>query len=246
MKKIKLFLGIIGLFIILNSCSDDNNSNGNHMRVFGKGTYETATSKAGNLNTPNDVVIHSFKINATELTLKYFIASDVGGGDNGEQGRDDGNNYESVTVFGPWELDLLHQTVKIASVPVPNGTYKKAELKLSKSLKPSSSIYNKTVEITGTVNGTPFVFWHDFEQTLLLRYEDDFETVIINNNSFDMIFAFNLNTLLDSIDLSEAVDGDGDGTIEIGPDDTDGNNALALLLDQHIGGCGGIEHHYHQ
>jgi membrane-bound lytic murein transglycosylase B len=36
------------------------------------------------------------------------------------------------------------------------------------------------------------------------------------------------------VDLSGAVDGDGDGLIEIGPNDTDGNQALANLIANSI------------
>jgi hypothetical protein len=251
MKNIKLFLAIIGLFIISTSCSSDSNPDTNRMAVSARGIYNTASSKTSNVSgIPFDIVLTSFRINVTELTLKYYDPTDDGDDDDGEgdndnQGRDDGNNYHNVTVFGPWELDLLNQTINIASVDVPNGTYKKAELQLSKSLDPTSPIFNKTVEIRGMINGTPFVFWNDFDQRLLLKYDDDFDSVIIFNNSFEMVFGFDLNNLIDAIDISGAEDGDGDGVIEIGPNDTDGNNALAQLLDQHIGDCGGIEHSDH-
>ena len=36
---------------------------------------------------------------------------------------------------------------------------------------------------------------------------------------------------MSNVDLTSAVDGNGNGTIEIGPDDTDGNNALAQQLN---------------
>jgi hypothetical protein len=49
-----------------------------------------------------------------------------------------------------------------------------------------------------------------------------------------LVFNFDLNQVLSQVDLSSAVDGDGDGVIEIGPDDTDGNNALASQLNDHI------------
>lgn len=241
MKKLQLILGIIGLFIIMNSCSNDDNNLQNQMKVFAKGTYTTESNKTG--FPSNIIVLTSFKINVDQLTLKYYTENDD---DNGETGRNDGgHDYKKVTVTGPWELDLLNQTTVITTVSVPNGTYKEAELELSKSLAENSLIFNKTVEIAGTINGMPFIFWHDFEQKLKLKYSHGNESVIINNNSFDLVFNFDLNQLMDMIDLSAAVDGDGDGIIEIGPDDTDGNNELATLINQHFGHCGGIEHNNH-
>jgi hypothetical protein len=82
----------------------------------------------------------------------------------------------------------------------------------------------------------------DFDQSINIGYEDEFEEIVVNNNSIEWVFNFDLNDLIDSIDLTNAVDGDGDGVIEISPYDTDGNHELAALLDQHIGHCGGIEH----
>jgi hypothetical protein len=242
MKRIKLFLGIIGLFIFTISCSDDSNNAGGQMRVFAKGTYiDPGSNKADHGFPSNDIVITSFRINVDELTLKYFIPDDDD--DNGETGRNDsdGHDYKKVTVMGPWELDLLNQPIEIATVTIPNGHFKKAELELSKSLVITSPIYNKTVQITGTIDGTPFIFWHDFDQRLFLGYHNDDEIVIIHNNNNNLVFKFDLNELIDMIDLSSAVDGDNDGVIEIGPDDSDGNNELAYMLNQHFGHCGGIE-----
>jgi hypothetical protein len=232
MKKLKLFLGIIGLFAIAIACSDDDGTSTNKMDVFGTASYTTPTSKN---NLPLDIILTSFKINVTDLTLKYYEDDNV-------TGRDDGHDYIDIAVAGPWELDLLNQKISIATVNVPNGNYKKAVLHLSKSLKPSSPIYNKTVEIRGFYNGTPFVFWHDFDQSINIGYDDEFEEIVVNNNSIEWVFNFDLNDLIDSIDLTDAVDGDADGVIEISPADPDGNHNLAALLDQHIGHCGGIEH----
>lgn len=240
MKKITLLLGIIGLFITMAACSDDSGSSQNQIRVSAKGTYVNSANKSA--FPSNDIELTSFRVNVAAVTLKYYETD----GDEGETGRnDDDHEYHQVTVNGPWELDLLNQASIITTIPVPNGTYKKAELELSKSLVTTSPIFDKTVQITGTIDGTPFVFWNDFDETIRLGYHDLNETLIINNNSLEMVFNFDLNQLMDMIDLSSAEDGDGDGVIEIGPNDTDGNNELAQLLHQHFGGCGGIEHHGH-
>lgn len=247
MKKLKLFLAIIG-FIMMASCSSDNGPDGNRMKVSAKGTYVAPGDRAakGGDFPSYEVTLTSFRVNVDQVTLKYYDAIDDDDNDDGD-GRNDGDedhDYKKITVTGPWELDLLNQTTPITTITVPNGTYKKAELHLSKSLVATSPIFNKTVEIKGTVNGVPFVFWHDYDQILKLNYAHIDESAIINNNSFDLVFNFDLNKIIDMVDLSSAQDGDGDGVIEIGPNDTDGNNELAILLNQHFGGCGGIEHHH--
>jgi hypothetical protein len=95
-------------------------------------------------------------------------------------------------------------------------------------------MFNKSIEITGTINGTPFVFWHTIDEDFEIDYEDTNQNLVINNNSFDLVFNFDLNQVLSSVDLSTAVDGDGDGLIEIGPNDTDGNRALANQIANSI------------
>jgi len=98
-------------------------------------------------------------------------------------------------------------------------------------------MFNKTVEIRGTIDGTPFVFWHSFEEDFEIDYEDNAQNLVVSNNSFDLILNIDLNLLMSQVDLSSAVDGDGDGVIEIGPNDTDGNNSLANSINDRIEDC---------
>lgn len=229
--KTKIFFVIILLFAIIMACSDDGNSGENQMKVFAKSTYENPTTKNA------DIVLTDFRINVNEVTLKYKVIDD---GEDDNKNGNNGNGYEEITVGGSWELDLLNQTTAITTINVPNGTYKKAEIQLNKSQVASSPIFNKTIEIKGTIDDVPFIFWHDFDQKLQLNYHNN--PILIANNSFDLVFSFDLDLLVARLDLDDAVDGNGNGIIEIGPNDTDGNNALAHLLNQHIGNCGGIEH----
>src|SRR6476620_2314507 len=150
MKSIKLLFRIMGLFIILTSCSDDNNPQQNKMSVFAKGVYTTATSKTA---TPSDVILTSFKVNATELSFKYILP-------NANYPNPD-DNFAAITASGDWQLDLLNQRVPVTVIVVSNGTYKKAVVNLTKSLQITSPIYARTIEIRGYINGTPFVFWND-------------------------------------------------------------------------------------
>ena len=57
---------------------------------------------------------------------------------------------------------------------------------------------------------------------------------MVSNGSFDLIININMDEVLSNVDLTTAVDGNGNGIIEIGPDDTDGNNALAEQLNDEM------------
>lgn len=253
MKNLKLILASATFCFALFSCSgDDSNSDAtsSNVQISARATY---TPTAGRLA---DVIeLTSFKVNIREI--EFEVADSTGGHhhhehnghDNGHHDGDDDphfyNSDDSTELQGPWEFELLNQTMPLTTLTVPNGTYEEVEFKMSPSLDSASSIYNKTVQITGTINGAPFVFWHNLNEKFEIDYEDNGQDLVITNGSYDVVFNFDLNAILSHVNLSAAVDGDGDGTIEIGPDDTDGNNALATQLHQHIGGGCHIHHGPH-
>ena len=243
MKSVKALIGILVLTLSLASCSSDSSSSGGNMTISAKATYVNPTSKT------DAIVLNSFKVNIREIEFNVagFAGKDGGGDDNGP-GWDDNGSFDSndeAELLGPWELDLLNQTVPVTTVTVPNGTYSEVEFKLSPSLVAASPIFGKTVEIQGTINGTPFVYWNNFDQKYEIHYQDPTQNLVITNGSYDLVFNYDLNQVVNAIDLSSAVDGNGNGVIEIGPNDTDGNNALAVAFHDHMhDGCEMESHHH--
>ena len=240
MKNVKTILSMLVLMLLIASCSKDSNTTSqNKINLSAKATYLASAGRTANALTTN-VVLTSFKINIKKIEFKLSEATsnddntsdDNGNGDNDNDGYYDGD--DEVKLKGPWELDLLSQSAPVTSVTIANGTYDEVEFKLNKSKVTTSPLFNKTLEIRGTINGTPFVFWHDFEQDFSIDYADSNQSLVINNNSYDLVFNFDLNQWIANIDLSTAVDGDGDGIIEIGPNDTDGNNGLANILNEDL------------
>lgn len=242
MKKLKSLLAIILLIVLLSSCSSDSGTTQNKMQIVAKATYTNPSSKnASEVGMNNDVVITSFKVNIREMQFSLAESDnddsdddsddDSGNGDNDDDGDYDGD--DEIGLNGPWELDLLNQSAPVTTVTIANGTYEEVEFELSKNLVNTSPMYNRTIEIRGTINGTPFVFWHDEEADFEIDYEDMNQSLIVNNNSFDLVINIDLNQVLSQLDLTSATDGNGDGIIEISPNDTDGNNNLADdLLDR--------------
>lgn len=230
MRKLKNLVVIISLLFFVMSCSSDGSSNSNTLNIKASATYSPSANRTS-LN--NGVLLNTFKINLREIEFQLAEGMD----DDSDGDLDDDGYYDSdeeFELYGPFELDLLNQNAPITTVTVPNGTYEEVEFKLHKSTNSASTMFNKSIEITGTINGTPFVFWHTIDEDFEIDYEDTNQNLVINNNSFDLVFNFDLNQVLSNVDLSTAVDGDGDGLIEIGPDDTDGNRALANQIANSI------------
>ncbi|NBU80864.1 MAG: hypothetical protein EBS55_04370 [Flavobacteriaceae bacterium] len=222
---------------MMASCTNDSSSNTNKMRIFGRATYSNPARLDATFAPLNSgVVLTSFKINIKEIEFEIAEGNRDGednDDDNDSDDNDDGvfDGEDEVGLFGPWELDLLNQTTPVTTVNIANGTYEEVKFKLNKSLDSTSDLFNKTVEIKGTINGTPFVYWHNFESEFEIDYEDTAQNLVVSNGSFDLIININMDEALSNIDLTNAVDGNGNGVIEIGPDDTDGNNALAQQIN---------------
>jgi phosphomannomutase len=101
----------------------------------------------------------------------------------------------------------------------------------------------KSIYVAGKIDTTNFVFWHKRDANFSIHLTDS----LFSSNGNNITLAINLelekvlNALEGGVDLTEAVDGNGDGIITIDPDDTDGNKFIAdrimMLLVRH-GHCG--------
>jgi len=145
---------------------------------------------------------------------------------------DDSSGYgdeEEFLLAGPFEINLFDQeTTTIVNVDIPIGTYEEVEFKMDRSNNTNSVLYQKSIMFSGTLNGTPMTFFHTFDEDFEVDYEDAGQNLVIDDsNNNEVTFNFDLNAVVNAVDFSNATDSNGDGTIEISPSDTDGNNALA-------------------
>lgn len=245
-KKNYLKLGMAILVAAgISSCSSDNDDA--LVAPPGKGVLQlkaTATmpttasfSKAGssliNFNKTNtDVEVDSFLLNISEIELEFIDNdSDVNGNVNYI------NSDDEVELAGPFELDFLSEEITFLNVAIPNGEYEEIEFEFEKSTNAESDLFNKSILVKGTIGGTPFVFWHDFEEDIEVDYEDTTQKIVINDDNKQLVINFDLASALDpttGVDLAQALDGNADGIIEISPTDTDGNNAIAEQLKEKI------------
>jgi hypothetical protein len=152
---------------------------------------------------------------------------------------DPSNSYgedDEFELAGPFELNLLDQeTTTIVNVDIPQGIYEEVEFKMERSNNPSSLLYQKSILITGTLNGTPMTFFHTFEEDFEVDYEDAGQNLVIDDsNNNEVTFNFDLNAVVNAVDFSNATDGNADGVIDISPSDADGNNALANQIKSAI------------
>ena len=142
----------------------------------------------------------------------------------------------ALDVFfdGPYTLDLLDDTgpltQTIGTVDIPPGTYQEIRFKLHKTtaVDVSSPLYDRSIYIAGTIDGTPFEMWHDAGENLDIGKATGF---IVGEAPLAVTIDFNVQSFLDQsadpsghlIDLTTATDDSGDGLIDINPNSDDGN-----------------------
>lgn len=226
MKNRFLSLAILGLSLTALSCSDDENgTSGDNVKLTAQTTY--TINKTSAAKVLGNVVVTSFKINIKEI--EFDMDDDFSTGD-GFYGDDD-----DIELKGPFELNLLGGPIEIVGLNVPNGVYEEVEFKIHKGVNSSSDMFNKSIKIEGTINSTPFVFWHNVEEDFEIDYENTTQQLVVSDGTnVNVVFNFDLNSVLNSVDLSLATDINKDGLIEINPNDSDGNQLLANQIKNKI------------
>lgn len=230
MRKLKLGVMALSLAFVFTACSSDDDTNKiaedhGSLKILASATYGNSGNKTTNSVNEN-ISLSNFLVNFEEIELEFADEDSLGN----SYGSDD-----DIKLKGPFEFDLLSgESFYLVDVELPNGIYEEIEFEFDKSENPESELFGKSMLLKGEINGTPFVFWHDFDEEIEIDFEDSNKNLVIDNNEIDILINFDLNSVLAMVDLTLATDNDGDGTITISPNDQDGNNALAEALKEAI------------
>ncbi len=226
MKKFSLVI-LVTFSLVITSCSKDESSEG-RIQLTVSATNPVSKSSIQNKENNANVVFTDFQISIRDVIFKN---------------EDDSNsslNSDEIQFRGPYQIDLLDGTdalsQTIGDVFVPNGKYKELRFKFHKDedLQSTHDLFDKSIYMEGTIDGTPFVFWHDTSENLDVGRTTG---VMVANGTVNFTVQFDISQFLSSlhtIDFSTAVDGNDDGLIEIYPNDEDGNQELAKLLKENI------------
>ncbi|MGO2358231.1 hypothetical protein [Mesonia sp.] len=241
LRKLKFGAFALSLAYVFTACSsDDDNTvttptaNEGSLKIAARASYDNSANRLA-----ESVDLNSFIVNFKEIELEL---QDNDLDDDDMDNNSDANGFydsdDDIELEGPFEIDLLAaNSVQLVNIEIPNGIYEEIEFEFDKSENPESDLFGKSMELKGEINGVPFVFWHDFEEEIEIDYEDMNESLVIDNNTSEVLINFDLSAVLGAtgmVDLSMATDNDGDGVIVISPQDEDGNNALAEALKEAI------------
>lgn len=233
-KNLKIGAYVLMSAMVFTACSSDDAdpvANEGTLKISARASYNNSVGRMS-VNAVNESVnVTSFLVNFKEIELERVDADD-----------DDSNNMygsdDDVELQGPFIIDLMSGiNTPLVNISIPNGIYKEIEFEFDKSTDNDSPMLGKSIKMSGEINGTPFVFWHDFEEEIEIDYEDSNTNLVIDNNANEIVINFNLTAVVGptgSVDITTATDNDGDGIITISPNDQDGNNQLAQALKEAI------------
>jgi len=227
-------LSAIALLIagVFTACSSDDSTTEisdekGRLGIYAQASY--SQNKSNDQHRATVVELSRFIVNIEEIELEYESMV----GEDSFYGSDD-----EIELRGPFELNLLSsEPIPIVNINIPRGVLEEVEFEFDKNGNQDSDLYNQSMRMEGTINGVPFVFWHDFEEEIELEFDSDNSNGMIIDNENTFLINFDLNFILDgttSVDVSTATDGDANGVIEISPRDNDGNRNLAEAIKQAI------------
>lgn len=223
------FILLIAMALFIIGCSNDSDDSRIRLKVSATNVSGVSGKSAVSAQKPNENVIFTdFRISIRDVVFKN---------------DDDPNSNldtDEIQFRGPFQIDLLDGadalTQTIGDAVVPDGMYKELRFKFHKDedLPATDELYDRSIYIAGTIDGTPFVFWHDTSENLDVGRSTGVE---VSGNVINFTVEFDMSQFLSSlnqIDLHQAVDGNEDGTIEIFPNDQDGNQDMADALKENI------------
>lgn len=222
--KTKLGLFIAALLVVV-ACENDLGKN--------SGTVDVVfSSSLTGLKSVNVVTVEFTDLVINVKEIKFKVDDDMK--ESGDYEYND-SVFEDVKMKGPFNIvvlkDKMPQTFALNNFEVPNAPFEKIEFKLdvNEGVANTDPMYNKSFYLKGTVNGVPFIMWHNKDEEFKIKLpESDVKTV--DSNSLEFEISMQLGALLNSLstlDMSKVADGNKNGIIEIGPNDTDGNSDYA-------------------
>ncbi len=217
---------ITAMFLMLVSCEKDADLRPDYnTRIIAEAYYQQAGLKKS-VYSDTEIILESFSIVVEEIEFEF---------DDDEKEMRDDDYVSDIELTGPFELELLDNGESLdqvlAKVTLPEGSYQEVEFEIETGSNPASDMYQKSVKITGTIDGTPFMFWTDETDEIELEFEGSNQLTIDGVREAIVTLSFDLSTIFavseGGVHLSNLSDSDGDGIIEIDPESDDGYSDYA-------------------
>ena len=228
MKNLNYLVMLLMVLMVFSCSENEDDQAGIKLKVSAVNPTIQSRLATSNKLENNSIIFSDFKISIRDVVFKN------------DDDPTSSLDTDEIQFRGPYQIDLLNGsdalTQTIGNAFVPDGLYKEMRFKFHKDedLPLTDDLYDRSIYIEGTIDGTPFVFWHDTSENLDLGRNTG---VLVQNGIVELTVQFEISQFLSSlniIDLNQATDENNDGLIEIYPNDEDGNQDIAYDLKENI------------
>jgi len=241
-KTILNLLLPLAVVVTLGSCNkDDENLNSGESQITLKGTAQQATGGSANARVAvGAFTVTHFQVGVQNFDMYYAASSDIRAGVdiNSLTLRSTASAGLTTAASQPKTNILVqegnYQTTVIGDGLTPNGNYKEVTFTLFKNNSASTESFarGKSLYILGNISGKPVRIWMTAEEPIRAQAASTNGYEV--NTQSDLFVRFNLNSLFANMNLATALDTNGDGMIDIGPNNVDGNAALHAKIKSNL------------
>lgn len=224
----------LGMALVMMACNEEELPRPGYSKAE---INSTLTNNSGTSASPNErievgaLAISEFTLGTQEVNMMYLPESAVEAGVTLDIGTLKTNIDAQIATSSskPQTLTLASggevKKTKIGEGETPNGIYSEITFKLYKNTDAAgSAAANKSLLITGDLEGTPVQIWLEGEE-MIRATSKSAEGYQIDGQS-SLLVTFNTDKIFANVNFDTASDFDQNGTIEIGPNNADANGSL--------------------
>ncbi|UCS94755.1 hypothetical protein KZP23_07020 [Echinicola marina] len=236
----------LSLGLMMMACSEnDEMPKEGYSQVTLKSTAqgESGSSSENSRVDVGAMSVTSFQVGTKDMEMKYVSQAEINAGisiGNGtlmtnisaELGSEVSQEKSlSLVADGESKVEVIGEG------ETPNGNYSEVIFKLYQHSEGSaeSEMENKSMLIMGEVEGKPTKVWLSAEKELRAVAESSQGYKVEGNT--DMTVVFDMEAMFEGVNMSAALDGNSDGTVEIGPGNVDGNSVLYGQVENNLEGA---------
>ena len=154
------------------------------------------------------------------------------------------STYTDIQSKGPYLINVLSPDVLngkvIDNFSLPNAVYDEIEFDLAVyEFSDNTKMLGRSIYLAGTINGNRFKLWTNMSKEIEIEFHDQ-SAVNLTGETIKLYIDISLEKIMASlgaINLGAAADSNNNGYIEIGNNDTDGNQIWAGAILKAITGC---------
>nr|WP_287936800.1 hypothetical protein [Algoriphagus sp.] len=244
MKKTVVLALSLCLAWTFTSCNVNDEPQNTDPQTQSKLSATASGSSSGSAENARIIVsgfaVNQLTVGTQNVEMKYYAKADLLAGinlgnlqlkSNVSTGLQTSSSSQKSTVLiasGESRLAVIGEG------GTPEGNYREVSFQLFKNTSANSNdpMHQKSLLITGEINGKLTTIWTERESTL--RAVSESSTGVEVDGNSELVLNFDLRKLFEGVNFATALDANGDGRIEIGPNSPDGNAAIFSRIESNL------------